>query len=115
MESLNACAAGDEPEVEIVEPAPEMTDEEAEAFLEEGNFDELITPDNEMFEGLDDGEAEEEWQQEMLMQQELMPEQEIDEDMEGKLLVHNDDDGLGDALILDIPDHRKESASELCK
>ena len=109
-------AVGDEPEVEIVEPEPEMTDEEADAFLEEGNFAEFFTPDSEMFEDLDDGEALEELEQYLLEQEALMPEdEESDVEMEGKLLIHDDDDGLGEALVVDIPDNSKDSASDLCR
>ena len=106
--------AGDEPEVEIVEPEPEMTDEEADAFLETGDFSEFHTPDSEMFEDLDDGEALKELERQMLEQ---MPEEEeeADSEMEGKLLVRDDDDGLGEALVVDIPDNSKDSGSDLCR
>ena len=99
-----------------MEPEPEMTDEEADAFLEEGDFSQFYTPDSEMFEDLDDGEALEEMEQQLLEQEELVPEEEeADKGLEGKLLVRDDDDGLGEALVVDIPDNSKESASDLCR
>lgn len=107
--------AGDEPEVEIAESEPEMTEEEADAFLEKGDFSEFYTPDSEMFEDLDDGEALEELERQMLEQMPEEEEEQADPELEGKLLVRDDDDGLGEALVVDIPDNSKDSASDLCR
>lgn len=113
-----------EPRAEVVEPEPLMTDEEAEEFLREGNYwdPELYTPDEEMFLDLDDGEAA--FAAELDKKEEAAaaaafaqysPQSEEEGEAEGKLVVRDDEDGLGEALVVDIPHWSTASVSDLCR
>lgn len=112
----------------------DVTEEEEEAFLTEGDYwhPDLYTPDNEMFLDLDDGEAEAEqfnryfdYRGDESSEAADSKEQSLDHEDEegtgfgaavtGKLEVRDDDDGLRDAVEVDVPDHATASPSELCR
>lgn len=136
----NNLPAGEEPAAEVVEAVAEMTEEEEEAFLNEGDYwhPDYYTPDSEMLLDLDDGEqaAEEEFAEAMAR---LRAEQEeaegagasqsgeaLGEDSQKlgsgssrsavaqRLLIRDDDDGLREPLEIDVPDHGVDSAAQLC-
>ena len=123
----------------IVERDEEMTPQEEEEFLNNGDYwhPDYYTPEEDMYSDLDDGMYEPHLRGQASRQtidvgysdssslggftyQEpklsgFHFESKDDELPDNKLLVRDDDDGLGTALSVDIPDHRTASASDLCR